>query len=478
MHSGLEQIVESLPDGVLLLDRDWRIEYANETGRKLSRIEPQHLQGPTHWELYPETVGTPLEATYRRAMERGEEGRIAAYYYEPFLLWLDVRVMPIESGLALYYRDVTATMTAEAGQRSANDQLEQVLAATTDGVVIIDREWRIAYMNGRAAEILAPSGDVLHTKLWESFPEAYYEGSPYVEHYERAMAGMPGSFEAYYPEPLNCWLQLIVRPSPEGIIVFFRDVTDQKKRDAALIQSEKLAAVGRLASSIAHEINNPLESVTNLIYIARQFAVLPEVKHYLGLADQELRRVSAIANQTLRFHKQASLPREITCAELFETVLSLYEGRLKSSGVRLEKRKRSQRSIECFEGDIRQVLSNLVANAIDAMSQDEQAGRLQLRSRDATDWRPGPGYGRRGMVLTVADSGGGIPETARAHIFEPFYTTKGNQGTGLGLWISAAIVERHNGRMLMRSSNAPEHHGTVFSIFLPHRLGAVSDELA
>lgn len=238
------------------------------------------------------------------------------------------------------------------------------------------------------------------------------------------------------------------------------ETTLQKRSEAALMESEKLAVVGRMASSIAHEINNPLESVTNLIYIARQNALNPEVQHLLDLADRELRRVSIITNQTLRFHRQASAPSEITCLELFTTVLSLYEGRLRNSSITIEKRKRAERSITCFEGDIRQVLNNLVANAIDAMP---SGGRLFLRSREATDWRTG----RRGLVLTVADNGTGISPETQASVFKAFFTTKGINGTGLGLWIGSEIVARHDGRLHLRSSQHPTRHGTVFNLFLP-----------
>lgn len=239
-----------------------------------------------------------------------------------------------------------------------------------------------------------------------------------------------------------------------------RDLRFEKASAAALIQSEKLAAVGRLASSIAHEINNPLEAVTNLIYLARQVAVKPEVHEWLGKADAELRRVSAIASQTLRFHRQSSFPKAISCADLFTTTLDLYEARLDNSGIRVEKRKRANEPVVCFEGDIRQVLSNLVTNAIDAMP---RGGRLIIRSREGTDWCTG----RKGLYLTVADTGTGMNAETRRKAFEAFYTTKGIGGTGLGLWISADIMARHQGRLLLRSSDNPRHHGTVMSLFLP-----------
>ena len=235
---------------------------------------------------------------------------------------------------------------------------------------------------------------------------------------------------------------------------------DNQKAAAALMQSEKLAAVGRLASSMAHEINNPLEAVTNLIYLSRKKAEIEEVQQWLDQAEIELRRVSIIANQTLRFHKQASKAMEITCLSLFTTTLSVYEGRLINAGIQVEKRKRANQPVECFEGDVRQVLSNLVTNAIDAMP---NGGRLLVRSREGTDWRTD----RKGLVLTLADTGVGMDQATQRRMYEAFFTTKGIGGSGLGLWISADIMQRHQGRILIRSSQREGHKGTVVTLFLP-----------
>ena len=247
-----------------------------------------------------------------------------------------------------------------------------------------------------------------------------------------------------------------------GIIVLGVDVTERRRAERALMQAEKLAAVGRLASSIAHEINNPLESVTNLLYLAAHSAgVTAEVADYLEVAERELRRVSVIANQTLKFYKQTSRPGRAHCEEMFDSVLSIFQGRLANTQIRVEKRKRTTQPVLCFEGEIRQVLSNLIGNAIDAML--GRGGRLLLRSREGTDWSSG----RRGLVFTVADEGEGIRGADLKRIFEPFFTTKGAGGNGLGLWVSQEIVERHTGVIRVRSSKRQGRSGTVFSLFLP-----------
>jgi signal transduction histidine kinase len=217
--------------------------------------------------------------------------------------------------------------------------------------------------------------------------------------------------------------------------------------------------VGRLASSIAHEINNPLESVMNLLYLARN-ASPAETQSFLDLADQEIQRVSIIANQTLRFHKQASKPQPTTSADLFATVMSIYVGRLRNAHIQVEKKFRTDESVICFQGDVRQVLNNLVGNAIEAMP---FGGRLLIRSRKGHDWRTG----RPGLVLTIADNGTGISPAVQRHIFDAFFTTKGTAGNGLGLWVSQEIVDRHHGRLRVRSSRRPGRSGTTFTLFLP-----------
>ena len=365
-------------------------------------------------------------------------------------------------GVLVICREVTQTVLAGRERDSLARQLNQMFDANTDGVTSIDREWRITYMNGPAREAAGPLADAVGVNVWTAFPAAMYPDSPFVENYYRAMdKRIEGEFEAFYPEPLNIWVRVQVRPTEDGIVVFFRDVTEPKRVAAALIQTEKLAAVGRLAAAIAHEINNPLESVTNLLYLARNSGDLNEAQEYLDTAERELRRVSAISNQTLRFYKQSTKPRAVRCEELFESVLSIYQGRLVNSRVHVEKRKRAERAVMCFEGEIRQVLNNLVGNAVDALHPG--GGRLLLRSREARDWQTG----RRGLVLTVADTGEGIRPEVLTKMYDAFFTTKGIGGTGLGLWVSRETVLRHQGSLRARSRQTEGRSGTVFQLFLP-----------
>ena len=174
-----------------------------------------------------------------------------------------------------------------------------------------------------------------------------------------------------------------------------------------------------------------------------------------------MRRVSAIANQTLQFHRQSTNPGPVAAASLIDATLPLYQSRISNAHVKVERRDRARRPVTCLDGEIRQVLSNLIANAVDALSATER--RLLIRSRDSTDWRTG----RSGVTLTIADTGSGMSGDTISHVFEPFFTTKGNKGTGLGLWISLEIIDRHRGSLKVKSRQAAHGSGTVFTLFLP-----------
>lgn len=248
-----------------------------------------------------------------------------------------------------------------------------------------------------------------------------------------------------------------------GGVVVVSDVDQQKRAETALIQSEKLAAVGRLAASISHEINNPLEAVTNLIYLARQEGTPPkEVRGYLEAADGELSRVSQIVSQTLRFHRQSTRPRAVSAEELLEPTLGLYSGRLANAGITLTVQHRGRACVTCYEGEIRQTLNNLVGNAIEAM---RTGGRLLIRTQDSQSWKTG----EPGVRISIADTGYGMTPEVRRRVFEAFYTTKGINGTGLGLWISHGMVEKHHGLLHIRASVEPGASGSVFQLFLPNQ---------
>ncbi len=352
--------------------------------------------------------------------------------------------------------------------RRQTSELETVYKTAPIGLALFDPvEFRYLRLNDTQAQIVGlPASQILGKTVTEIAP---IEGLN--EMFQQVAEGRPirnALLEGSLPQQPDVHRYWTVNYFPvygedgrvQAITAASLEITAQKRAERALIQTEKIAAGGRLASSIAHEINNPLESVTNLLYLARHSRNLDEIHGYLDIADRELRRISLIASQTLRFYRQSTRPQAIQPSLLIDSVLTLYQGRLLNSHITVERRERVQQPLVCFEGEIRQVLNNLVSNALDAMP---HGGRLLIRSRLATHWKTG----QRGLQFTFADTGNGISPSARKRIFEPFFTTKDASGTGLGLWISQNIVEKHQGSIRLRSSQSSGHRGTVFSIFLP-----------
>lgn len=257
-----------------------------------------------------------------------------------------------------------------------------------------------------------------------------------------------------------------IRNAAGGVTHFVsiqNDVTSRIAFEEALRESEKLAAAGRLAALIGDEINNPLEAVTNLVYLARGKCKDPEAEQLLGIAEKELRTVAHITAQSLRFYRQSTKATAVRPVDLISTLLDLYERRFIERGIVVTRKDSMSESIVCFESEIRQVISNLVRNAMDAMSKN--GGRMVVRTREATQWRSGA----KGVVITVADTGTGMSPETRSKMYKAFYTTKGISGTGLGLWISSEIVDRHHGQLLVRSRITPGSSGTVFELFLPYQ---------
>jgi signal transduction histidine kinase len=222
-----------------------------------------------------------------------------------------------------------------------------------------------------------------------------------------------------------------------------------------LRRSEKLAAAGRLAATVAHEINNPLEAVTNLIFLGANAKGLPEeAGGYLEQASEELRRVAHIVSQTLGFYRDSSTPRLTDISVLMRDVLYLYNRKLENRGIRLCRSVDEGVYAMVIAGEIRQVVANLVANAIDAMPSGGVLGAQVYAHPDSVE-------------IAISDTGHGIPPAELESIFEAFYTTKKDTGTGLGLWVSKSIAEKHHGTLTVKSSQQMEDHGTVFTMVLP-----------
>ncbi len=247
-----------------------------------------------------------------------------------------------------------------------------------------------------------------------------------------------------------------------GVVIVFRDITQRRQTEQTLRTSERLAQAGRLSATIAHEIRNPLDTVSNLIYLLRHEQEASAASNqYLEMASDELARIAQITGQLLTFHREARSPVEVDLADVVQSVLVLHAPQIRRGHIKVEQRLDVDRPVRGFPGELRQVFSNLVGNAIDAMP---QGGKLILHVRESSQ-ASDPAC--KGMRVTVLDTGAGIPLGVRRNLFAPFYTTKGEKGTGLGLWVSRGIIEKHEGTIYLRSSIQPGKSGTAFSVFLP-----------
>lgn len=490
-RDSLDTTLQSIGDGVMVCDAGGRVTMMNPAAADL-----------TGWKI-GEAIGRPIEQVFRIINEFTRAplespvdkvrrlNTVVSLENHTILIRKDGAEIPIDDsggpirysdgslqGVVLVFRSAAERRRTAQIIRQSQERLNSIYNTSLEYIGILGVDGRLLDCNRASLQFgQFRRADAVGKFFWECPWFQYTDGAPEVarEAVMHAAAGKSARMEIALNrangETLTFDFSLAPIFDVAGNVTYLlpegRDITEQKRAQNALIQSEKLAAVGRLASSIAHEINNPLEAITNLLYLARSRPLPPEAEEFLRAADHELRRVSVIANQTLRFHKQASSPQPALASELFSTVLGIYEGRLRNASIEVEVKDCANVPVVCFAGDVRQVLSNLIGNAIDAMS--DGGGRLLLRSHVVTRWAAGEDEDvqSKGIVLTVADSGSGIdPENVR-RIFEPFFTTKGIGGTGLGLWVSEEVAGRHKGAIRVRSSVRAGCSGTVFRFFLP-----------
>ncbi len=250
-----------------------------------------------------------------------------------------------------------------------------------------------------------------------------------------------------------------------GIVMVFRDITRERRAQNALLATEKLAVAGRLAATIAHEMHNPLDSVSNLLYLLRGEKDPNTAEHYLTLAQQELTRMGQVSRAMLGLYREAKNPVTINIKEMLDGVIVLLERPIQQRQLTIETAIPDHLEVHGFPAELRQVFTNLLANAAEATA---SGGKLILAARATSVKTLSSATAHRGVTIQVCDTGSGIEPEALEHIFEPFFTTKGELGTGLGLWFSRGIVDKHGGSIEIHSSSNPEDHGTTITVFLPH----------
>jgi PAS domain S-box-containing protein len=359
-----------------------------------------------------------------------------------------------------------ARSQAEVRADQMHERMVAIVESSEDAIYSSTRDGLITSWNQGAEKLYGYSaGEALGQSVLITVPpELAHETRSHLE-----LLGRGERVETYQTQRrckdgsrVNIMLSVSPLRNRKGAVIgasaIASDISSQLRAEDALRRSEKLATAGRLTAAIAHEINNPLEAITNLLYLARRDPARAD--QHLEMAEREVERIADIAQQTLGYVRDFSDARPVKVSLALEEVLQLYTLKLNSKKIQTKKEFDGACEVLGFDGELRQLFSNLIVNAADAM---QEGGCLRLRVAPVHEWS---GDHRPGVRVIFADNGSGILPEDRARVFEPFYTTK-DSGTGLGLWLSEGIVRKHGGQIRVRSSTHPAHRGTVFSIFLP-----------
>ena len=380
-------------------------------------------------------------------------------------------------GLALPMRDERGaivrwlgTFTDIADQKRAEEALTRVAAiveTSEDAIYSKDLEGRVRSWNRGAEKMFGYSANEMIGQPISTLspPERKREADEMLEFLRRGES--IDHFETVRVRKDGTLVEVSVSISPirnsagviTGASTIARNITERNRAAEALRKTEKLAATGRLAGTMAHEINNPLEAVTNLLYLINRNPSLEEkTREYTRMAISEVDRIGHIARQALGFYREAAAPVPVNIADLITNIVQLYSAGAQNKAVHIEAQLETQAHVPAFPGEMRQVFSNLIVNAVDAVP---RGGIIKIRVKHGRDWKSRA----LGVRVLVSDNGPGIPVDSRPHIFEPFFTTKGEKGTGVGLWVSQGVIEKHSGSIRMKTSTRLAH-GTTFSVFL------------
>ena len=477
-------LANAMPQLVWMANPDGWIFWYNQRWYEYTGTTPEQMKGwgwqsvhdpavlPQVMERWKGSIasGEPFEMTFPL---RGADG-----VFRPFL----TRVVPIrdlEGNISRWFgtnTDVSAEVRIQQELRLSQERLHQALTdarqlaaiveSSDDAIISKDLNGIVTSWNacaermfgysaqemvGRPITIIIPSE--LHDD--EQRILATVARGERIEHFETVRVTKGG-------EHLDVSLSVFPVHDHSGQIVgaakIARDITQRKKAEEALRTSERLASVGRLAATVAHEINNPLEAVVNLVYLARNSALHPNVKEYLSEAEKELDRVSHITKQTLGFYRDGRSTSPVRVSTLVEELLGVFSTKF-NNGIQVRCETRDDPEIIAVPSEIRQLLANLLSNSLDAVGKQ---GIIRIRLSAARN-------GKDGLRVTVADSGHGIPTQYRSKLFQPFFTTKEKVGTGLGLWMCKSIVEKHGGTIRVKSNAKVGKSWTAFSVFLPAR---------
>jgi PAS domain S-box-containing protein len=473
----LAAILASAMDAVITVDDKQRIVLFNKAAEHIFRCPSEQALGKPLDTFIPERFREQHQAHVREFAKTGVTSRTM---YSPDTLAAvraDGEEFPIEATISqagaegdftVVLRDITERKLAEEKQaqlaaivESSNDA---IYGKTLEGIVTAWNKAAERTFGYTAEDIVGKPASILLP------PDRLQEESDILSRIRRGeKVPLHDSVRvAKDGQVLHVGVTISPIRDAKGTIIgastIARDLTQVKMAEQALRNAEKLAVAGRMAATVAHEINGPVEAVANILFLLERAELTDTAHDFVRAAQEEVKRIGQITKLTLGFHREGEQrgAAEVRASELIDGILALYGHRIESLGVIIEKRYDSAGTVLANSGELRQVLSNLIVNASEALA--KKGDKLLIDVYDSPDWKAA---GRKGVRIVIADNGSGIPREVRHKLFEPFFTTKGEKGTGLGLWVSRSLVEKHGGRLRVRSIPGI---GTTFSIFLPSNL--------
>jgi PAS domain S-box-containing protein len=473
----LRKLVESSLVGIGCGDKNGLFTYANDKLLDLiGYTRDEFLHGVLRWDhMTPSEYHALDQAKMAEAVLQGH-----CTPYEKEFINKDGSRIPILIGFTWtgeqdqqfigFILDLSAQKNAEAESHSREEKFRILAESLPQMIFTCDANGVKTYCCPRYLNYVGISRHEEMTAVWKDFihPDDRQEASQAWTH--SLVTGEPYTVEYRMRRHDGAYRYHVAKAVPmhnpegeiNGWVGSITDIHDTKQTEEVLRRTEKLAAAARIAASLAHEINNPLASVTNSLYLAMQDPNISNAtRQYLRLADQELKRVAQVTTQTLRFHTQSTAPTSIDISVLVDSSLAGYARRLQACEIEVVRDYRSSHNLFCRADEVRQALGHLISNSIDAMT---GGGKLHLRIRRTHAW---DSIRTPGVRITIADNGEGIPADFLPHVFEAFSSTKDPTGTGLGMWVVEGVVRKHDGRIAIRSTTGA-HRGTTISLFFPY----------
>ncbi len=467
----LAAIIDSSEDAIVAKDlngviTDWNAAaerifgYTAEEmiGRSILTIIPPHLQ---HEE--------PVILQKIRAGERIEHYETRRMHKSGRLLEVSLSLSPIRDaggrviGASKIARDISDRRRSE----NARLMLAAIVESSDDAIISKSLDGVITSWNAAAERLFGyRPEEIIGQSVLRLIPRELHSQEPQIisklrsgeriEHFETKRMRKNG-------EVFDVSLTVSPIRDERGRVIgaskIVRDISDRKAAEAMLLQKEKLAVAGRMAATLAHEVNNPLEAITNLAYLLSNKPELDdESKGYARMLLQEVQRAGEITRQTLSYYRDSRSTGEVNLTEILEHVLRWKKKKLQSKHINLQMELGQMPAVKGYAGELRQVFENLIENGIDAVG---AGGNLRIRARVRGR------CGEEKLFVSICDNGSGIPRSVRTKMFEPFFTTKLQTGSGLGLWVSRGVVQKHGGTIRVRSSEAAHRHGSVFTVVLP-----------